>query len=782
MPIPGVFRTIWGNVSARTRPAIAAALLLLPTYLAGGGGTALAGEDQWTSTAGPPGLIYAIALDPQSPGVLYAGTSTVGVFKSADSGQSWTPMNHGLGSGTVLSLALDPSTPGTLYAGTNRGVYRSTDGALSWTEASNGISRDPFGFSYIYALAVDPNRPATLYAGTLRGVFKSVDGAKTWQDSNSGMRIGLSPPSVEALAIDLETPNVLYAGAGYQGLSSTLFKTRDGGESWSPMSVGLSQALVSSIATSGQDSRTVYVATRGEGVFSSFDDGETWQPSGQGVLESHISAVAARGSPQVAYAAGMRRGFYRSIDSGRTWEEIGGGIGDRGAFSIALDRQSNDTLWLAGTGGLYRSDDRGSRWTASSRGIASAEVVAGAGHPSEPGTLYVSARASGVYKTNDGGATWQAVPLGIGIASALAIDPAEPNLLYAGMIYLAGTRETGLYLSRDGGATWQGVSELEGLVVSAIAAAAGRAYAGSEAGLYISDDSGATWKQMGAGLPLRTQVSLLALHPRDPARLYLTLEISPQDLYWSRDGGQSWDLLHSFQEPVSIVATSPAAEGLVFAATDASVLRSSDWGLTWQEFPFPVPGNILALTPHPAAPDTLYLGSGSGAYRSLDGGRTWSPLDLQDVTVAMVSISQARPSQIYAGTLGKGVYSYTAVPTLTVQPDRLAFFVEPEAPNPTPVPLLLRDESGGTFGWTGEASPAASWLSLIPPAGASVPMTATVSANISGLAPGAYRGTLTISSAITGTRNSPGEVPVSLHFGPVTRHYLPSVSQGVAGW
>ncbi|MDP2728484.1 MAG: hypothetical protein Q8P59_13200, partial [Dehalococcoidia bacterium] len=468
--------------------------------------------------------------------------------------------------------------------------------------------------------------------------------------------------------------NVLYAGAGYQGLSSAIYKTQDGGESWIPLTVGLSDALVSSIAVDPGNPNRVFAGTRGQGVFSSTDGGQTWQPVGQGVLETQIAAVAIDNLSSIIYAAGMRQGFYRSADGGRTWEQVGGGIGDRAPTALALDPHSSHTLWLVSTGGVYKSSDGGSQWLEAGTGVAASQVVDVALHPSDPTTLFVSAWAGGVYKTNDGGASWQAVPLGVGIASSLAVDPGDPNLVYAGMIYLAGNRETGLYLSRDAGSTWQAVLQFRDVPVVAVATAPRKVYVGTEVGVFYSEDSGSTWKQSESGLPSSSrQVSVLTLHPRDPSRLYLTLQVATQDLYWSKDGGQTWGLLHSFPQPLSLLAPSPAATGLLYAATDVSILRSSDWGESWKEYPFSAEGTIIAVAPHPLAPDTLYLGTTKGVYRSLDGGATWSFLGLDGEAVQALAISRASPTQLYAGTLGSGLWAYTAVPSLRVQPSRLAF-------------------------------------------------------------------------------------------------------------
>lgn len=756
-----------------------AALLLLMASLAHARGMARAGDDQWTSTGGPAGLIYAVVVDPAAEGVVYAGTSSAGIFKSTNGGQSWTSASGGLGTKAVLSLALDPTHPSTLYAGTDRGVYRTENGGASWAEASTGILRDPFGASYVYSLAIDPRQPSVIYAGTLMGVFRSRDGGQTWQEKNSGLRVG-SRPAVEALAVDPQNTNVVYAGAGYSGLSSTVFKSQDGGDSWVPLTTGLSGGLVSSIAVHPEDSRKVYLATRGQGVLSSFDAGLTWQQAGAGVLETHIAAVAASGSPSRVIAAGMRRGFYRSLDGGLTWEQAGGGIGERGPTTLALDPRDPGGIWMGAAGGLYRSDDSGSHWTASGQGVDGTQIVAVAPHPYDRNRLFVTAWAGGLYQTSDAGASWQAVPLGVGIASALAVDPGDPNLVYAGMIYLSGIKDTGLYASHDGGTTWQLASQFKDLTVSGIAAVPGKAYVGTDAGLYISDDSGATWRPSESGLPLRSQISLLAAHPKDYSAVYLTLNVAPGDLYWSRDAGLSWTLLHHFEESLLIIAPSPAREALVYAVTGSGVLRSENGGASWEVFPFAGGDPILSLAPHPAAPDTLYLGTSQGSYRSVDGGRSWVLLGLQGEAVASLTISPVDPSRVFGGTMGRGLWSYTAVPTLRVEPGRLAFLVESGLP--PPASLSVRDEGGGSFSWRAEVVPAGSWLSVSPSSGLSLPATITLSMELAGLAPGAHAATITFSSTMTGTRNSPWVVPVTLSTGPVTRQFLPKIAQGLSGW
>ena len=109
-----------------------------------------------------------LAIDPNTPATVYAGTFGDGVFKSTNGGEDWTAMNTGLIDTHVFALAVDPSTPTTIYAGTWKGgVFKSTNGGENWTAMNTGLTN-----AYVRALAVDPINPSALYAGTENGVFK----------------------------------------------------------------------------------------------------------------------------------------------------------------------------------------------------------------------------------------------------------------------------------------------------------------------------------------------------------------------------------------------------------------------------------------------------------------------------------------------------------------------------------------------------------------------------------------------------------------------------------
>lgn len=126
--------------------------------------------------------------------------------------------------------------------------------------------------------------PATgvVGAGVWGGVFKSTNGGGSWSRASAGLPARVLASGEEwitaimALEVDPATPTTLYAGTGGEGL----FKSSDGGGSWSPVSTGLhANAIVYVLAVDPTTPTTVYVGTLGGGVFKSTDGGETWLPS-----------------------------------------------------------------------------------------------------------------------------------------------------------------------------------------------------------------------------------------------------------------------------------------------------------------------------------------------------------------------------------------------------------------------------------------------------------------------------------------------------------------------
>lgn len=290
--------------------------------------------------------INALAIDPFKPDTLYIGLES-GVMKSIDRGTSWGLASDGLTDPNVTALVVDPSTPGVLYAGTSfDGVFKSTDGAASWQPINGGVlDRYP-----ITVIVIDPRSTTTLFAGTYDGgIFKTMDGGITWQPSNSG----LPDLIIDELLIDKTHTSTLYAAAHASGI----FKSVDGGASWVSASTGLPPAgiNITSLALDPAHPSTLYLGTSFGSVYRSTDTAGSWFPVASALTQGAVAGlVVVPQDPPIVYAAAWDAGIFASQDGGARWEPVNAGLPDLPVQVLAVDPLRPANLY-AGTlqGGLY---------------------------------------------------------------------------------------------------------------------------------------------------------------------------------------------------------------------------------------------------------------------------------------------------------------------------------------------------------------------------------------------------------------------------------------------
>ena len=531
--------------------------------------TVHAGINAWTSHGPATAAIGALAIDPRTPSTLYAGAQLGGgVFKSTDTGSTWSAMNTGLpANSSVSALAIDPRTPTTLYAGAGAGLFTSADGGSTWSEVNTGLP-DSDLYGGVYALAIDPRTPTTLYAGTGTSVIKSTDGGAIWSAINFGT-------AVLQLAIDPHTPTTLYA----------------------ILPLGCFHGLLCSAA----------------GVFKSTDAGGTWaasDPLAPVILIRNFGLAGASAlaidplTPGTLYA-GTGRGVFRSTDAAGTWTAENTGfttIGLIGVFALAIDPRTPRTLYAGTDTGVFESADGGTTWYLSN--FPGVPVF----DPRTPRTLYAMTNG-GVFKSTDGGGTWSEMNTGLPApfsASALVIDPSDHNTLYA----VAGS----VFKSTDGGGTWSAANTglTDTVQVFAIDPQTPTTlYAGTmHSGVFKSRDAGGTWTATNTGLHYKGVLSL-AIDPFMPTTLYVATEArGGVDVRKSTDGGISWDPSNFPGVPVF----DPSTPGTLYLK--GGVSKSTDGGANWSTLNMGLPGgtNVFALAIDPLMPTTVYAGTETGVF------------------------------------------------------------------------------------------------------------------------------------------------------------------------
>ncbi len=322
-----------------------------PIFGATQGGAALAAAEGHDVPASPfPFLtIPSIqALTVIEPNTLLAGSFGMGMFRSEDRGQTWTPVNDGLADLFVLSLVT--MTDGTVYAGTVRGgIFRSEDSGKSWQVVNKGLKR----LQVKALLATDRG----LFAGTGNGVYRLNEPGGRW----SMVSTGLEDILVHCLAMAKD--GSLYAGTSGKGV----MLLAKGTAGWKRLTTGLKdheglrENFIRVIAI-GAD-QAIYAGTFDGGVFRSGDSGRHWSPISRALPNDSIRGIVPTAA---GLFVGTGRGVFRALDQEGEWASVNGGLTE---LSIQALVASHDGALYAGTNaGAFRSDD-GTSWIAINKGL-----------------------------------------------------------------------------------------------------------------------------------------------------------------------------------------------------------------------------------------------------------------------------------------------------------------------------------------------------------------------------------------------------------------------------
>ena len=506
--------------------------------------TSANGGTSWNGVALPAagtacGIVNQIAANPSVAGGLIVGCSARGLIVTADAtiaSPVWQTYNAGNGfsaNGTqppqLSAIAVHPNfavTPSIWTGASDGGLLASSNGGTSWNAVNNG-----FQSTNIRALAthpVDTGNSAVFLAGygdsttTIRALYKSADSGGSWNVSNSGLNaeqirsIAIDPTTVDSDPLTSENFTVYAAGRSERipdaaAKDGGIYKSNDAGASWSTIDSGI--AVVNGRPDMGTV-RTVALDPRS--CLTPPASGPC--PAGSGGLRTLFVAGGGRANltaPGLPYQSAR---IYRSTNAGTSWTASDNGLplpqdlGPPGAFNYAsmggvvpliFDPSNTQTLYI----GTFINWAQG-----------------------QPGAVDPTI-ANGVFKSTDGGATWvhasNGLPRYAGASSsnwdvlALVVNPANPQILYAGTSNLyAGTPTGNVYKSTNGGTSWNLAStgiagqDVRALFIDPNDATGDTVYAGTggnganPGGVYRTTNGGSSWNSISLGLPADAATSL----------------------------------------------------------------------------------------------------------------------------------------------------------------------------------------------------------------------------------------------------------------------------------
>lgn len=565
------------------------------------------------------------------------------------------------------------------------------------------------GGGAITDLLFDPTPTANtaFAAASIGGIYKSTDGGVSWRN----VSLGVEGLDITALGISASNPLVLYAGT-YRG---GLYKSVDHGESWTRYDAGFqAEAITYAIEVDPGRAKRVYVATRGQSnngappwngvVYKTEDGGTTWSPvlanvGGSGQEDWAYDLAIHPGSTQVVYAALHEHGAYRSTDYGGGWGAINSGITDLTGRASEPDPTSGypGVVYYAPfeRTGVFKSSNGGDSWTLKDDNLSNTQIYKLSIDPGNTAKIYLATFTDGVMKTTDGGNHWDSVGLEDEIILDVVVHPDSGNTL------LSGTLHNGLFRSTNGGGSWShAMTGLNASTVSSLAVRLGdsSALVASLTPGWVarSTDGGASWFDYHTGISDK-YVHQLVTHPSLPQFLYALTESA--GLYLRDTGGwESWIRVDENLPSVAIPTSkgfdyNSEGEPLTLALFDCGrilpALRSecfrsladNEFGMQLSkgesssdplgnlvDFLFPestaqpldaksLDGTppLLAMVFAPTDPLTAYLGTeGSGIFKSDDDGASWTASGLSGSTVQDIAISPSNPELVFAATDGSG--------------------------------------------------------------------------------------------------------------------------------
>jgi hypothetical protein len=700
------------NLMARTR-ALAHARLLRARLMATTGLDA-AGAWQLRGPVNVGGRVTDVVGDPANASKFYVASASGGVWKTTDGGATFTPIFDGLGTLAIGALALDPRDSNILYVGTGEanpgggsvtqpgdGVWKTLDGGATWQHLGLDQTVE------IGRIVIDPKNPDNVFVAAMgnlfshtvdRGVYRSQNGGLTW---TKVLFVSDRAGAID-LAIDPVTPSRVFAATWerlrtpaarlYAGPGSGLWRSTDGGTTWTALAGGLpassTQPSRIGVVVAPSSPSTVYAIFSRmdnslEGVFRSTDSGTTWTRQSATNLASIIGAQAFWSgrlfvhptNPSDLWADGV--GLAHSTNGGASFTAISGLHADHHAqwFSPA-----NPAVILKGTdGGLYRSTNGGSNWTHFNN-LPISQFYTVEAHALDPARIYGGLQDNGVQRTPTGQTNdWSRIVGGDGLE--VHVDLRSTQVVYAESQFGALRRST------DGGTSFSNAtSGLTGrlgwktpIAIDPASTGTGTTstlYLGSHL-LFRSTNSAGSWTAIsgdltngdqGVGTVVFGTITTVAVAPSNKNTIYIGTDDG--NVWITQNAGVSYTRIDASLPDlwVTRVAVDPGNDAIAYATFSgfrvdqplAHVFRTTDHGATWSDISGDLPDapvNAIAIDPRRSS--TLYVGSDVGAFVSQDLGASWAPLGvgLPDAVVSDIKILPGPPATLYAATYGRSIYS-----------------------------------------------------------------------------------------------------------------------------
>ncbi len=624
------------------------------------------GPTSWSRTTGwNPGVgrITCIGIAPIDTTVVYIGSPGGGIWKSTNSGTSWTPLSDNASTRlSVYALTVDPTNVDVVYAGAS-GAFKSTDGGVTWITLS-GISGTVRKFLF------HPNNSNIVFAVSSYGIFRTTDAGATWAI--------VSFLSTEDIEFNTANADIMYATGS--STSGSVQRSTDNGLNWTTLGTlqGITNTGRTLVSVTPANPNVVYVCQASSSLFGrmyrSTDGGlsfatmvvgspssgtnyfgyETTGTGSTGQATYDMAMCVSPNNPDEVYIAGII--CWKSYNGGSSffpltaWS-LPNSIGYNHADVHTLDWVKN-TIYSSSDGGIYKSKDFGDNWVDITNGLGIRQFY-------RIDCSQTNAEMYGGGAQDNGSSIHKAT----GWIDWLGADGMEMEFSYTNENVVYGTSQGGqLYRSTNGGNSYSGLSKPStGNWVTPFAVHPTRdsiVFVGWT-GVYKTIDRGNSWTNI-SGSTIGTALSCLAVSLSNPDYIFTS---TGKLLYVTADGGATWTTSTTTTGSITSICVHPTNPTKIWITTNSygteRVMVSDNAGATFTSIAGSLPaiGSRSIVIDKDDPNETLYVGMNTGVYYRDNTMSDWMPFltDLPLVAINELDI-QLSGRKIRAATYGRGVW------------------------------------------------------------------------------------------------------------------------------
>ncbi|WP_139793738.1 WD40/YVTN/BNR-like repeat-containing protein [Reichenbachiella faecimaris] len=667
------------------------------------------------------------------PLIAYMGTTGGGLWKTSDAGQHWSNISDDyFETGSVGAIAVASSNSNILYCGMGEhaprgvmtsygdGVYKSYDAGKTWQHM--GLSKT----QHISRIIIHPKNPDIVFVaaqGALygpnneRGIYKSTDGGKSWTQ----VLFVNNLTGCSELSMDLSNPQVIYAALWEHqrkpwkvisgGAGSGLYKSTDGGETWTKKENGLPKEkgkMAVSICQSNPDK--VYALVESDtqkeqsGLFASNDGGEKWAlVSGDHQLTQrawyYIEVFADPTNENTVYV--LSAPALKSIDGGKTWQKLSGTHGD--FHDLWIDPENSKHLVIANDGGASISFNSGQSWS-TQQNMPTAQFYRVATDNLFPYNIYGGQQDNTSIKIASQTLGWSGIDEHHWSASAggesafLAFDPDHPRFVmggsYLGTIGLLDTKSGSTtnvmaapiqYLGKEARdmkylynwnapivkSQYEPNTYFHGAQILLKTQDNGLSWQEISPDLTRNDDSkqgkgGGPYTNEAVGAENYGTLSYVVESPHEHGVIWTGSDDGYVQL--TKNGGTSWanvtpkKLQECLINTIDVSSHHPASAYIAttrykFNDHSPGLYKTKDYGKTWTNISNGIPNGAYTrvVREDPVIKGLLYAGTELGIYVSWDDGSTWQSLQL-NMPVVPINDLTVKGNDLVVATSGRSFW------------------------------------------------------------------------------------------------------------------------------